>query len=172
LNNMSQGLAMFDSERKLIVCNARYAEIYGLPPELMKPGTTQRQVLEHRVAAGMYAGPDPRKYIEDRVDNAVKAVDSDSLLELSDGRVVAVCHRVMSDGGWVSTHEDVTEQQKAKQRISHMATHDQLTGLPNRNYFRDCMTHAVARANRGEEIAVLFIDLDCFKPVNDSLGHA
>lgn len=172
IGNMSQGLAMFDRDRKLIVSNARYAEKYALPPDLAKPGTTQRQVLEYRVEAGIYAGNDPQKYIADRVENATRAIDSESILELSDGRVIAVSHRAMPDGGWVSTHEDVTEQYRSRERIAYLATHDPLTGPPNRSHFRERMDEALARVKRGEQVAVLFIDLDCFKPVNDTFGHA
>src|SRR5215467_5589858 len=117
VNNMPHGLAMFDRERRLVVCNARYAEIYGLPPELLKPGTTQRQVLEQRVAAGIYDGNDPQKYIENRINNADDSIASDTILTLPDGRTIAVAHRPMTDGGWVSTHQDITDKVRAQHAI-------------------------------------------------------
>jgi diguanylate cyclase (GGDEF)-like protein len=171
LNNMSQGLAMFDAERRLIVCNAKYAEMYRVPPELMKPGTTQLEILQHRVDNGIYEGIDPDAYIEARVRTAEAERDADCVLHLSDGRTIAVAHRVMSSGGWVSTHEDATERFRAEQRIAHMARHDALTGLPNRLLFREEMEHALMHAARGETVAILCIDLDHFKEVNDTLGH-
>jgi diguanylate cyclase (GGDEF)-like protein len=168
---MWQGLAMFDHERRLIVCNTQYAEVYGLSPDLLKPGITQREILEHRVAVGSYPGEDPQKYITDRIANAMDERDTHTEIELRDGRVVFVSHRAMPDGGWVSTHQDVTEKRRTERRIAHMASHDALTNLPNRTLFRERMEQALARVNRDECVAVLCVDLDRFKEVNDTFGH-
>ncbi|MFL5029297.1 MAG: EAL domain-containing protein [Xanthobacteraceae bacterium] len=171
LNNMSQGLAMFDRNRELIVCNAQYAQLYGIPAHLMQSGASHAQILEHLATIGTYNGPDPGNYVRIRMEAAANGQDDDYSIELHDGRVVAVAHRTMPDGGWVSTHEDVTERRRAESRIAHMAGHDALTDLPNRMLFRDEMERALARTRRGEGLAVLFVDLDHFKEVNDTLGH-
>ena len=114
IGNMSQGVAMFDRECRLIVCNKRYAEVYNIPPELMSPGTTQREILEHRIAKGIYSGADPQQYLNDRLAIASAGKRKSSLLELSNGRFIYVCYEPTEDGGWVSTHEDVTEKVRAE----------------------------------------------------------
>ncbi len=90
--------------------------------------------------------------------------------ELSDGQAFTVTHQPMEEG-WLTTYEDITERRVAEARISHLAHHDALTGLPNRVLFREALEHALAFARRGQSLALLCIDLDQFKAVNDTLGH-
>jgi diguanylate cyclase (GGDEF)-like protein/PAS domain S-box-containing protein len=108
LNNMSQGLVMFDARQRLIICNERYADLYRLNKEQTKPGTTLRAILEHRIAAGN-APEDHKKYIEDRLSEVTKNQPYQITNRLDDGRYISVVHTPMADGGWVATHEDVTE---------------------------------------------------------------
>jgi diguanylate cyclase (GGDEF)-like protein/PAS domain S-box-containing protein len=108
LNNMSQGLCMFDATQRLIVCNKRYADLYGVNDEQTKPGTTLRAILEHRVARGN-APEDHENYIKDRINEVSINKPYQTINQLSDGRYVSVVHRPMANGGWVATHEDVTE---------------------------------------------------------------
>ena len=172
LENMSHGLAMFDAERRLIVANPRYAEIYKLPPQLIRPGTPQPDILAYRVKAGTFATGDAAKQIQARVDNASAGEARDSIIELSDGRVLATSHRPMASGGWVSVHQDITARFRAEARLQHLARHDALTNLPNRLLFLERMGHELTRIQRhGGQLAVLYFDLDRFKAVNDSLGH-
>jgi diguanylate cyclase (GGDEF)-like protein len=167
LNNMSQGLVMFDRDNRVTVANRHYTEIYGLSAEVVRPGCSLRQLLEARKAAGTF-GDDIDSYLaRQHTDGIVERKTTD----LPDGRVVSIVNCRMSDGGWVSTHEDVTEQRRIEQRITHMARHDALTGLPNRLLFRERMEQALAGSSREESVAVLSIDLDCFKEVNDTHGH-
>jgi diguanylate cyclase (GGDEF)-like protein len=173
LNNMSHGLCMFDADQTLIVCNRRYLDLYGFSPAVVKPGIKLRQIMEYSVLIGNYRPEDAQRAISDRPSHATLKEQAVLHQHLRDGRIIAVMHRPMPGGGSIATYQDVTEQKRAEAQIHHMAHHDALTGLPNRLLFRDRMEQALARVRRnGEMVAVLFIDLDHFKDVNDTLGHA
>ena len=116
LKNMAHGLCMFDSEQRLVVCNERYGEMYGLGPEQVKPGTTLRSILEARVRAGM-SPQDTEQYIEARLDEVAKRLPYYVENVLRDGHIYAVSHRPMPEGGWVATHIDITEQRHAEQEL-------------------------------------------------------
>src|SRR4029077_11218920 len=91
--------------------------------------------------------------------------------ELMDGRIIAVSQRPMADGGWVAVHEDITERRRAEAKISHLARHDLLTNLPNRVLFREFLEQAFAKSRPDEGCAILSLDLDHLKTVNDTLVH-
>ncbi|HEX8164620.1 MAG TPA: PAS-domain containing protein, partial [Beijerinckiaceae bacterium] len=118
LNNMTHGLCMFDGERRLIVCNRRYAEMYGLPPELAVPGTSYDDILAHRLAMGIYPKTGPEQYIADLTSTVAQRTPRTRLLELQDGRVFSIAYQPMPDGGWVATHEDVTERKEAERALA------------------------------------------------------
>jgi PAS domain S-box-containing protein len=117
INNMSQGLCFFDSDGRLIVCNHRYADLYKLPRALMKPGTTLEAIVEHRYTIGCFPKMDRSAYLAWRSRLAVSDTPSDTVVEHSDGRTFAIHHQPMPDGGWVATHEDITERQSAELRL-------------------------------------------------------
>lgn len=162
---------MFDGEKRLIVSNARYAEIYGIHPELVRPSTPFRKILESRVAAGQFSVGDPEAYIRERIAAVEEARSSVKVQQLTDGRSIAISHRPLEGGGWVATHDDITEIRRIEAQIAHMAHHDALTDLPNRVRFREELESAIERARRGDNLWILCLDLDHFKAVNDTLGH-
>ena len=171
LNNMSQGLVMFDSSARLVVCNQRYLEMYGLSPELVKPGCTLRELLNLRIAVGNFYSKDQDLYILDLLAAIRQGTVVNKLTSLSDGRIISIINTPSPDGGWVATHEDITKEKRAEERIVHVAHHDALTGLPNRILFAEQLGQALKRVRRGERLALLYIDLDHLKRVNDTLGH-
>ena len=165
LGNMTQGLILSDAEGRVQVVNRRAHDILGLAADRLRIGDTARTVIEQCVDCGTLAPECSATSIED-------AAGASGLLELSDGRSVALARQILPDGGWVTTFEDITDRRRSEQRIAHMAHHDPLTGLPNRMLFHDWMERAVAHLSLGVPFAVLCLDLDHFKHVNDSLGHA
>jgi diguanylate cyclase (GGDEF)-like protein len=173
LANMSPGLCMFDADGRLLVCNDRYAEIYRLPPSLVAPGTPYLEILEHRIAAGAYTGGKPEDYVEERLASVRETEPSIKFHELVDGRVIAIRHQPMGDGCWVATHEDITQLRRVEARLSHMARHDSLTNLPNRQHLREAMEDALYGAGgEARPLVLLIIELERFKEINDSLGHS
>jgi len=114
LDNISHGLSMFDGEKRLIVTNKNYVEMYGLSNDLTQTGTTLSQILEHRIASNLFSGNDPEAYIKERNEWISSGVRSSKIQALSDGRKILISHMPMSGGGWLAVHEDVTERKKAE----------------------------------------------------------
>ncbi len=171
INNMSQGLCFFDGQQRLIVCNRRYAEMYGLTQDHVRPGTPLRDIVDQRYKVGSCPAITAAQYLLWRASVAVLNQPSESVTELQDGRIFCIRHQPMPDGGWVATHEDITQQRRTQAQIEHMARSDSLTELPNRAHFMERLRELLQPEARGTSLALLFIDLDHFKAVNDSLGH-
>ncbi|MDP4003630.1 EAL domain-containing protein [Methylobacterium sp. NEAU K] len=171
LDNMSQGLCLYDAQHRLMVVNRRYSEIYGLPPGAVVPGMSARAVLEAGIAAGNHPGCDLAALLRQEREARRGGTWNTHFQELSNGRVVAIDRRETADGGFVATYEDVTERRRAEARIAFLAHHDMLTGLPNREALGQQIEMAVAQAGRDSGFAVFAIDLDDFRPVNETLGH-
>ena len=125
LDNMTQGLCLFDADQRVVFANHQYAEIYGLTPEHIKPGTSLKEILEARVATGLYGNLDGQKFVRDGVATFTKKVSQ--VLRLADGRSIAVLRVPMPDGSLVSTHEDITERESLNARFA--AQHVQLDAV-------------------------------------------
>ena len=169
LENMSHGLAMFDRDERLVVSNRQYAEMYGLDPADMHPGMTIDDVTAIRLRTGLYENQPP-----EIVDQLTARREFDRrTVRLRNGRAIAIRRRKLpADGGWITTHEDVTEEIERSMRMEFLAAHDPLTGLANRAEF----IKRLGEALESQELprrrpALLLVDLDGFKAINDAFGH-
>ena len=124
LNNMSQGLCMFDRNERLVVCNQRYMEMYKLPEHIVKPGTTLTGLLEYRASTGTFS-----REIDDYRHELLSSMEGGQTrsteVKSADGHVILVINRPMADGGWVATHEDVTERRSAERERASMQEQQQ-----------------------------------------------
>lgn len=152
VENMTQGLCAFDANNRLITCNRRYADLYRLPDELTAPGSPLADFVAHSGVAGSEAG---------RAEFA-----------LQDGRFIEIHWTPLPDGGWIATHDDITEQRRAGEQIAYLSSHDALTGLMNRAAFRERLREPQASGSRGDGFAIHSIGIDRFKELNDTLGQS
>ena len=172
LTNMSQGLCLYDGAGRLLVVNQRFHEIYGLPANRVAAGCSFRDVLEAMHGAGHLPSSTCVDTLLAAWSVRVAQRRGGSMLKtINGGRVVAISYEPTAEGGWVATHADVTERQRVEEQALFLAHHDALTRLANRVLFHERVEQALAQVGRGAQAAVLCLDLDRFKAVNDTLGH-
>jgi diguanylate cyclase (GGDEF)-like protein/PAS domain S-box-containing protein len=168
LENMLQGLCMFESDGRIMLFNDRYAEMTGLSPTTLK-GMSLLDIFKVRKASGSFTG-DPEESFQQVLSDVREGNPKTRVFEMEVGRWIRVAEQPMKGGGWVSTLEDITQWRELQKQVAYMAHHDALTGLPNRALFREQLARELARTSRNGEIAVHCIDLDNFQDINDALG--
>ncbi len=173
VNSSDQGFVVWDDQQKLVAWSRKCVDFWYGPKEFIRPGMPMVELLLHIANKGGFGEGDHEKLAQRELARVRKAgPDSWEEFEMLDGRVIHVQRHAMQDGGHASTYTDITERKQLEDQINHMATHDMLTDIPNRVLLMDRIDLALARARRDKtKVAVLFLDLDNFKPVNDLMGH-
>jgi diguanylate cyclase (GGDEF)-like protein len=170
VNNIPQGLVLYDASARIVICNEPYIEMFGLSPEVAKQGCTMQRLIGHRKETGSFDG-DVDAFCSAIIQTVSLGKATRQLTEAPGGRAIEIINRPLKVGGWVATIEDITERTRADEKIAHLAHYDALTDLPNRLLFRERLEQALNAMRPNEQLAVLYIDIDEFKSINDALGH-
>ena len=175
LDTVHLGVIAWGPDTKVIECNKRFAEFMHLPEKLTVPGTSAEAIFEHGFSEGILGTPEERDFAIENVRTYSQMDDFEPFVierESAPDLFVEVRLVPLPGGGAVSTIANITERKLAEASVRFKALHDTLTGLANRELFRDRLQAAIARAGRtGHYAALAMIDLDKFKPVNDTYGH-
>jgi PAS domain-containing protein len=123
VNHMSQGLVMFDPQGRVVVCNQRYLDMYKLSPDQVRPGCTMTDILLQRIESGTY-NRDPAKGTGQMMEDLRTGRVASRVIDLPDGRMISIVGRNTPDGGWVATHEDITERPRADRKVAQLMQHD------------------------------------------------
>jgi len=169
--HMNQGVSVFDKDGKLTTWNDNYAQLYEMNADDLYKGVFLLDLLRLQKGQSSFDGS-PEDFLHEIFTSVRENREFRSKKHFENGRVVSAVHTPMPDGGWVSTHDDVTELERNSERIVHAAQHDFLTGLLNRSGLKTAIERTLdQKAAKAEKYALLLLDLDRFKAVNDSYGH-
>ncbi|QOZ50930.1 bifunctional diguanylate cyclase/phosphodiesterase [Bradyrhizobium sp. CCBAU 53338] len=171
LNNMPHGLCMFGVDGQLAVMNHRFSEMMNLPDDLVEGRPNASEIIAACVNGGSISTESGNLILCEIEEGRVRELLTNDP-DYTRGRTLSWTFQPMVGGGTVVLLEDITERTNAEARISHLARYDELTALPNRVSFRDEIGRLLAHPHQSERLsALLFVDLDQFKQVNDTLGH-
>jgi diguanylate cyclase (GGDEF)-like protein len=171
LNNMPHGLCMVDLKGQIVVCNRRLRELFDLPEDVTRRRLPVRALINESAAAGALSGERAERLALVLESRLAGSAEGEVLIDTEYQRMLAITVNPMAEGGAVLLFEDVTDRQMAEAKIHQLARFDTLTGLPNRAFLHDQTEAALAALQRRGPFAILFVDLDDFKQVNDTLGH-
>ncbi len=172
LENFPGGISLFDDHLQMVICNRQQRELLEYPDELMANGyPSMEDLFRFNAMRGEYGPGDIEAHVRRRMELARRMEPHCYDRTRPNGTVLEVRGMPLEGGGFVTTYLDVTEQRRNQQLVAHMAHHDPLTDLPNRILFNDRLKNAVAQVRRGGLMAVHYLDLDRFKPINDNHGH-
>jgi len=171
LANMRQGVSVFDERGRLTLWNKQYIEIFGKPDGDVRKGVSLTELIQAEKERGEFDG-DVQEHVMDLMIRLSAGEVVRSKFKHPNGKVISAVHAPLPAGGWIGTHEDVTQREQAAEKIEYAAHHDTLTGLGNRTLFNAKLEETLVRAvAHGTCSDLLLLDLDKFKPVNDTHGH-
>jgi diguanylate cyclase (GGDEF)-like protein len=172
IENFPGGISLFDDDQRMVLCNRQQIEMLEYPEDLLaKTDLRLEDLFRFNAERGEYGEGDVEQIVQRRLDLVLRREPHCYDRTRPNGSVVEVRGIPLDGGGFVTTYLDVTEQRRSHALISHLAHHDPLTDLPNRMLFGDRLQTAISYVKRGGMMAVHYVDLDEFKPVNDAYGH-
>ncbi|KAB2715416.1 putative bifunctional diguanylate cyclase/phosphodiesterase [Brucella intermedia] len=170
LNNMPQGLLMFDSQQRIAVINNKAKAMLQIAEHTKLHGRKLDVLLRYCAKKGLFPQAD-LKSVHVRMQDLLIGKRARDIFQLSNQRYIECIGNQTLNEGAVLMFEDVTQRVEAEARIQHMARYDGLTGLPNRNYFETMVRSLRPHQKKGTQVALIVIDINHFKHVNDTLGH-
>ncbi|ARO29462.1 GGDEF/EAL domain-containing protein [Rhizobium sp. NXC14] len=170
LNNLPLGLSVFDAGQRLTLYNIRFPQLFGLTPEDIAAGATIAELIGKMRGNESTASKSVRQTARPSLAKAESSSIRRREWQMHDGRIIQSVVTILSDGSSIAIHADITEDRKAAQRITYLAHHDPLTGLPNRMYFREQVDATLAERKPHEQIALVHLNLDRFKSINNTIG--